>query len=32
MISIGVIGLAIDTGMARLNDRLLRWHRGIENA
>jgi len=32
MISIGVIGLAIDGGMARLNDRLLRWHRGIENA
>ncbi len=32
MISIGLIGLAIDTGMARLNDRLLRWHRGIESA
>lgn len=32
MISIGLIGLAIDTGMARLNDRLLRWHRGIEHA
>ena len=32
MISIGVIGLAIDTGMARVNDRLLRWHRGIESA
>ena len=32
MISIGLIGLAIDTGMARVNDRLLRWHRGIESA
>ena len=32
MISIGVIGLAIDIGMARVNNRLLRWHRGIENA
>jgi len=32
MITIGVIGLAIDTGMARLNDRLLRWHRGLEHA
>jgi NitT/TauT family transport system permease protein len=32
MISIGVIGLGIDTMMARLNDRLLRWHRGLEHA
>ena len=32
MISIGVLGLAIDVGMARLNQRLLRWHRGLENA
>jgi NitT/TauT family transport system permease protein len=32
MISIGVIGLAIDTMMARLNARLLRWHRGLEHA
>ncbi len=32
MISIGVIGLAIDTVMARVNARLLRWHRGIEHA
>jgi NitT/TauT family transport system permease protein len=32
MISIGVIGLAIDTGMARINARLLRWHRGLEHA
>jgi NitT/TauT family transport system permease protein len=31
MISIGVIGLAIDTVMARLNARLLRWHRGLEH-
>jgi NitT/TauT family transport system permease protein len=30
MISIGIIGLAIDAGMSLLNDRLLRWHRGIE--
>ncbi len=32
MITIGVIGLAIDTGIAHLNARLLRWHRGIESA
>jgi NitT/TauT family transport system permease protein len=32
MISIGVIGLGIDTVMARITDRLLRWHRGLENA
>src|SRR5204863_2439648 len=32
MISIGVIGLGIDTLMARLNSRLLRWHRGLEHA
>ena len=32
MISIGVIGLLIDTGMALLNNRLLRWHRGLEHA
>ena len=30
MISIGVLGLCIDAGMARMNARLLRWHRGIE--
>jgi NitT/TauT family transport system permease protein len=29
MISIGLIGLAIDTGMSRLNAHLLRWHRGL---
>src|SRR4051812_26928121 len=32
MISIGLLGLAIDTGMARLNDRLLRWRHGLEHA
>lgn len=32
MITIGLLGLLIDTGMARLNDRLLRWHRGLEHA
>jgi NitT/TauT family transport system permease protein len=32
MISIGIIGLCIDYGMALLNSRLLRWHRGLENA
>jgi NitT/TauT family transport system permease protein len=32
MITIGLLGLAIDSGMARVNDRLLRWHRGIESA
>lgn len=31
MISIGLIGLAIDTGMNRLNNHLLKWHRGIES-
>jgi len=30
MISIGLIGLAIDWGMGRLNAWLLRWHRGLE--
>jgi NitT/TauT family transport system permease protein len=30
MISIGLLGLAIDTGMSRLNSHLLRWHRGLE--
>src|SRR5476649_851165 len=30
MLSIGVIGLAIDTAMAALNHRLLRWHRGLD--
>lgn len=31
MISIGLLGLAIDVGMNKLNDHLLRWHRGLEN-
>ncbi|MES2742513.1 MAG: ABC transporter permease [Pseudomonadota bacterium] len=30
MISIGMIGLAIDVGMNQLNNHLLRWHRGLE--
>jgi NitT/TauT family transport system permease protein len=31
MISIGLLGLAIDFGMNKLNNHLLRWHRGLEN-
>ncbi|MET0265907.1 MAG: ABC transporter permease [Duganella sp.] len=31
MISIGLLGLAIDVGMNKLNNHLLRWHRGLEN-
>ncbi len=31
MFSIGLLGLAIDTGMNRLNNYLLKWHRGIES-
>jgi NitT/TauT family transport system permease protein len=31
MFSIGLLGLAIDSGMNRLNNYLLKWHRGIEN-
>lgn len=31
MFTIGLLGLAIDTGMNRLNNHLLKWHRGIEN-
>lgn len=30
MFSIGLLGLAIDTAMSRLNNHLLRWHRGLE--
>ena len=30
MITIGLLGLAIDTGMNRINHYLLRWHRGME--
>jgi NitT/TauT family transport system permease protein len=29
MITIGMLGLAIDTGMNRLNSYLLKWHRGL---
>lgn len=29
MLSIGLLGLGIDTGMERLNAHLLKWHRGI---
>jgi NitT/TauT family transport system permease protein len=32
MISIGLLGLGIDFGLARLSDYLLRWHRGLELA
>lgn len=31
MITIGILGLAIDTAMNRLNNYLLRWHRGLEH-
>ncbi|WP_229415054.1 ABC transporter permease [Massilia aurea] len=31
MISIGVLGLLIDIGVNRLNNHLLRWHRGLEH-
>ena len=31
MISIGLLGLGIDTVMSRLNSHLLRWHRSLEN-
>jgi len=30
MITIGLLGLAIDVGMNRLNNHLLRWHRGLD--
>ncbi len=30
MITIGILGLAIDSGMDRINRHLLRWHRGME--
>ncbi|NNG23105.1 ABC transporter permease [Massilia sp. ML15P13] len=30
MITIGMLGLAIDLAMNRLNNYLLRWHRGLE--
>jgi NitT/TauT family transport system permease protein len=31
MFSIGLLGLAIDTVMSRLNNHLLRWHRGLDH-
>ncbi|MFT3834130.1 MAG: ABC transporter permease [Micropruina sp.] len=31
MIAIGLLGLAIDLAVNRLNNHLLRWHRGIES-
>jgi NitT/TauT family transport system permease protein len=31
MITIGILGLAIDLAMERLNNHLLRWHRGLES-
>jgi NitT/TauT family transport system permease protein len=31
MITIGLLGLAIDVGMNKLNNYLLRWHRGLEH-
>ncbi len=31
MITIGMLGLAIDLVMNRINNYLLRWHRGLEN-
>ena len=30
MLTIGLLGLAIDLGVSRLNAHLLRWHRGLE--
>ena len=30
MITIGLLGLIIDTGMSRVNSYLLRWHRGLD--
>ena len=31
MLTIGLLGLAIDASISRLNDWLLRWHRGLEH-
>jgi NitT/TauT family transport system permease protein len=31
MFTIGMIGLLLDMGMNKLNNYLLRWHRGLEN-
>lgn len=32
MLTIGFLGLGIDIGMTSLNNRLLRWHRGIDQS
>jgi NitT/TauT family transport system permease protein len=32
MFTIGLLGLGIDSAMSRLNNHLLRWHRGLEQA
>jgi NitT/TauT family transport system permease protein len=31
MLTIGLLGLAIDGGVSRLNNHLLRWHRGLDH-
>ena len=31
MLTIGLLGLALDSGVSRLNNHLLRWHRGLEH-
>ncbi|WP_085939915.1 ABC transporter permease [Azospirillum sp. B4] len=31
MLTIGLLGLAIDSGVTRINNHLLRWHRGLEH-
>lgn len=31
MVTIGMLGLAIDTAVNKLNNHLLRWHRGLEH-
>lgn len=31
MLTIGLLGLLIDTAVSRLNNHLLRWHRGLEH-
>jgi NitT/TauT family transport system permease protein len=31
MITIGLLGLALDTAISALNNHLLRWHRGLEH-
>jgi NitT/TauT family transport system permease protein len=31
MLTIGLLGLALDTAVSRLNNHLLRWHRGLEH-